>query len=138
MSDTTDSDGIYIPQGDIDSERLYIPPDPDESDLYTPGKSIKLAEPETPMADKWAKARPEIDVVRNFLEFLRENGMDIYGPTESRNIHGDRILAPTGRCDASLIYQFFQIDPQILDDDRRAMLDWVRSQYEEVHSDGTV
>lgn len=87
----------------------------------------KRPDPQTPMCDKWAAASDKVEVVREFLDFLREQKIELYEPTVSKNVFGDLIPGPSIRSNDALVYDFVGVNPQVLDDERRSILDWMCS-----------
>ena len=78
-------------------------------------------EPDSPECDKWAACSDGRQTVADFLDFLSEKGISLAVDSTE---HSDAQM-PCNRSRSSLIAEFFEIDVNRLEDERRALLSWM-------------
>lgn len=80
-----------------------------------------MTEPKIPTCEKWAAAGPRWRPVQEFIEFLNAEGVCLTPDIENQY---PRILGETDQL--NLIYKWLDIDPEKLEKERRALLDYQR------------
>ena len=71
-----------------------------------------------PQMRKWSECHEKAASILEFLEWMEGQGYELC----------DSSADWTGRRAQDLVYDFFEVDPKKLDDERRAMLDAIREQ----------
>mgnify|MGYP001348870273 CR=1 FL=1 len=79
--------------------------------------------PATPECDRWAEVSEQGNVLLDFLQYLKERGLTLC--REAETWQGG--FHPAGIPDVKLIYRYFDIDPEQLEDERQAMLKFLRT-----------
>lgn len=87
-------------------------------------KRTTVKQPQTPECDKLAAARPQAQVVGDFLTWLQDEGIEL--ATWGENDDGDEALLPLHYNIEPLIAKFLDIDLNKVENERRAILDVIR------------
>lgn len=82
-------------------------------------------QPECPECEKLTSASEESSKIGNFLDWLSENNI-LLARYEKCNDFKDEMLFPVQKSFEQLLSEYFEIDLNKVEQERRALLDWLR------------
>lgn len=77
-------------------------------------------EPTYPLCNKWKSVRPQADTLLEFMEWLDGKGIRL---CKTGDEEWQEEYFPIFKSHTNLLYEFFEIDAQKLDDERRDILE---------------
>lgn len=86
----------------------------------------KLPEPERPECAKLVEVSPDSQKIGEFIEWLHENGMQICKLEGYADSFRDE-YTPVPDNTEKLLARYFQIDLDVVETERRALLEWIQS-----------
>ena len=88
----------------------------------------KTKQPECPECEKLVDVSKESQPIGEFIEWLKRK-YDICELVESEDMYGGEYV-PVYKTTNQLLADYFQIDLDKVEHERRALLDWLREQHE--------